>query len=63
LGRVYSGLIKKYGGRAFDIGTVFDFWSNNNFHSPRLSAFLKRNPTNFLEMILTDKGKVFEDYI
>lgn len=62
LGRIYSGVIKESGGRAIDIGFVIEFWCGLELH-PRLTYFLKRNPNNPLELILTDKGKEYERFI
>jgi hypothetical protein len=62
LGRIYSGLIKEHGGRTIDIGFVIEFWLGYDLH-PRLEAFLKRNPDNPLETILTKKGKIFRGHI
>jgi len=62
LGRIYSGLIKEYGGRTIDIGFVIEFWIGHDLH-PRLNPFLIRNPNNYLETILNDKGKAFRRYL
>lgn len=62
LGRIYSGAIKENGGRTIDIGFVIEFWMGWKLH-PRLSAFIERNPENYLETVLTKNGKVFERYI
>ena len=62
LGRIYSGLIKENGGRTIDIGFVVEFWLGYDLH-PRLEVFMKRNPDNPLETILTKKGKIFRGQI
>jgi hypothetical protein len=62
LGRIYSGLIKEHGGRTIDIGFIIEFWLGYDLH-PRLEPFLMRNPDNYLETILHDKGKMFSRYI
>lgn len=62
LGRIYSGLIKEKGGRAFDIGFVADFWYEG-FVPPRLEMFLRRNPKNFLELIFTPYGERYDRYL
>lgn len=62
LGRIYSGMIKEYGGRAIDIGFVVEFWLGGDIH-PRLHPFLVRNENNPLELELTTKGKEYEDLI
>lgn len=62
LGRIYSGEIKRLGGRCFDIGFIIEFWMGENIH-PRLKPFMTRSLTNHLELKLTDKGKKYEKYI
>lgn len=62
LGRIYTGSIKEYGGRAIDIGFVIEYWHNENLH-PRLTPFLKRSINNNLELVLTEEGKKYEKYI
>ena len=62
LGRLYSGIIKESGGRTVDIGFVVEFWLGQSIH-PRLSVFMKRNDSNYLELQLTDAGIIFEEYI
>ena len=62
LGRIYSGLIKEYGGRSFDIGFVIEFWLGQDIH-PRLMPFLERSLENPLELWLTKKGKKYVDSI
>jgi len=39
LGRIYSGLIKEYGGRTIDIGFVIEYWLTGYIH-PRLNSFM-----------------------
>jgi len=62
LGRIYSGIIKECGGRTIDIGFIIEFWFGEELH-PRLAPFIKRNPKNYLETKLHDKGKLFARYI
>ncbi len=62
LGRIYSGIIKENGGRTIDIGFIIEFWLGAELH-PRLIPFIERNPKNYLETILYDKGKLFKRYI
>jgi hypothetical protein len=62
LGRIYSGLIKESGGRTIDIGFVIEYWLHGYIH-PRLRAYLSMNMLNKLELILTDEGKEFLEYI
>jgi len=62
LGRLYSGIIKKEGGRTVDVGFVSEFWTGKRIH-PRLTAFMKRSDCNPLELKLTELGLTFEEYI
>jgi len=62
LGRIYSGLIKEYGGRTVDIGFVMEYWLTGYIH-PRLHAYIAKNPTNKSELILTNEGKSYLEYI
>ena len=62
LGRLYSGVIKEYGGRTIDIGFVIEFWMGWDLH-PRLEVFMERNPDNYLEALLTKRGQIFARYI
>ena len=62
LGRIYTGLIKHLGGRAFDTGFVIDYWCTGYIH-PRLRRFIQQNPDNRLEFILTAAGKEYEKFI
>jgi hypothetical protein len=63
LGRIYSGLIKDCGGRSFDIGTVFDFWSSKDYLPERLNCYMFQHPENKMELILTPRGYVYAEYI
>lgn len=49
LGRIYTGLIKEYGGRAVDIGFVAEFWGGRDLHS-RLRPFLSRDSSLDFEL-------------
>ena len=60
LGRIYSGLIKEYGGRCLDIGFVADFWDAKEVHS-RLHPFVSRYDE--LQLTLTSKGMKYDKYI
>jgi len=60
LGRIYTGAIKKLGGRAIDMGFVIEFWLGAKIH-PRFLRFMERR--NSHELVLTDDGKEFERYI
>lgn len=62
LGRIYTGLIKNLGGRALDTGFVIDYWCTGYIH-PRLRRFLKQNPYNKLEFLLTEEGQKYERFI
>jgi len=59
LGRIYTGMIKMCGGRAVDIGFMSEYWVKGELHE-RLQLFMKKNPRNPLEFILTDEGKQFQ---
>lgn len=62
LGRVYSGVVKEYGGRCIDIGFVIEYWLDGTIH-PRFDLFLQKSYTNRMELVLTDKGKLYESSI
>lgn len=60
LGRIYSGYIKECGGRAFDFGFMINCWLGEKFTS-RLENFIKLNPRNKLEFVLTENGELYKD--
>jgi hypothetical protein len=62
LGRIYSGFIKEYGGRTLDIGFIIEYWLTGYIH-PRLHAYMIPNLMNKLELVLTDEGKQYLEYI
>lgn len=62
IGRIYSGLIKEYGGRCLDIGFVIELWLDGKLH-PRFYPFLKRKLSNRFELVLTEEGRKYEPYI
>ena len=62
LGRIYTGYIKDNGGRALDLGFVAEYWVNGYLH-PRFYPYIKQNEKNKLELKLTDKGKVYDQFI
>lgn len=62
LGRIYTGYIKECGGRAIDIGFIAEFWLEGYLH-PRLQPYLTNSIDNRFELILTDKGMEFSEYI
>lgn len=62
LGRLYSGRIRELGGRTFDLGFIAEFWLGQRIH-PRLRPFMERSLNNGMELILTDEGKKYEEFI
>jgi hypothetical protein len=62
LGRVYPGLIKYSGGRAFDIGSLIDFWCGEEIPS-RLKPYLTTTPHNPLKLAFAQDGKEFSKFI
>jgi len=62
LGRLYSGYIKKCGGRTIDLGFVIEFWLGQEIH-PRLQKYMIRSEKNPLCLCLTDEGRKYERYI
>ena len=62
LGRVYTGLIKECGGRAFDIGSVVEFWLREEIPI-RLKPYIKMDPNNSKQIKLYKEGKKYGDYL
>ena len=62
LGRIYTGIIKEYGGRTFDIGFIIEYWINGYIH-PRFNPFVVQSIDNRHELKLTNEGKKYEQYI
>ena len=62
LGRIYTGFIKECGGRAIDIGFIIEFWIEGYLH-PRIQPYLANYINNRFELVLTDEGKKFLEYI
>lgn len=62
LGRIYSGLIKENGGRTIDIGYVIELWLERYLHD-RLKPFMNFSLYSPLELVLTDEGKKYEEWI
>jgi hypothetical protein len=62
LGRIYSGLIKQYGGRALDMGSVFDFWAGAKLPK-RLINYIYRPSKNSIEVRLTKDGMKYKNYL
>jgi len=62
LGRLYSGLIKREGGRVVDIGFVIEYWNTGYLH-PRLKHYMAPSKNNPLELKLTKQGKKYEKWI
>lgn len=62
LGRVYTGLIKKHGGRAIDIGSVFDCWITNNLPTRLVGYITMLSPTS-LKFRFTNISRQYAKYI
>jgi len=62
LGRVYPGLIKFNGGRAFDVGSLIDVWCGDELPD-RLKPYLTKTIHHPLKFVLTESGKEFAKYI
>jgi len=62
LGRIYPGLIKFKGGRAFDIGSIIDFWCGEEISS-RLQPYLTTTVHHPLKFSLTENGKEYSNFI
>lgn len=62
LGRVYPGLIKFKGGRAFDVGSLIDVWCGDELPS-RLQAYMSKTKQHPLKFILTDEGRKYSSRI
>jgi hypothetical protein len=62
LGRVYTGLIKKHGGRAIDMGSVFDCWVKDEL-PVRLKGYITRLSTKDLRFRFTNISKKYMKYI
>lgn len=62
LGRIYSGLIKENGGRCLDIGFVIEYWLTGYIH-PRFHLFIVQSVTDKLQLVLTDEGRKYEEFI
>jgi hypothetical protein len=62
LGRIYSGVIKEEGGRTIDIGYVIELWLQKYLH-PRLEPFVNFSLYSPLELVLTEEGKKYEEWI
>lgn len=62
LGRIYTGLIKFYGGIAFDIGSLIDYWCLKVIPI-RLSFFVKPSQKSNLKLSLTEDGEPYKEYL
>lgn len=62
LGRIYTGYVKENKGRSIDLGFVIEYWQKQYLH-PRLNYFMKPNINNKLELVLTEEGKKYEEWI
>ncbi len=62
IGRVYSGFIKNLGGRCIDMGFVLEYWITGEVPE-RLVKFIKQNPKNKNEFVLTKEGKRYQEWL
>lgn len=62
LGRIYPGIIKFNGGRAFDIGSTVDYWVTKRIPD-RLKLFIEQDDNFSLKVKLTEKGSQYRQYI
>jgi len=62
IGRIYSGLIKQFGGRALDIGSVFDCWLNVDIPK-RLSGYVYKISKYSLEFRLLKEARKYQKFI
>ncbi len=62
LGRIYTGSIKENGGRVIDIGFIVEFWIDGYLH-PRFERFLMNSNQNRFELLLTEEGKEYDNWI
>lgn len=60
LGRIYTGRVKELGGRAFDIGSVFDSWVKGIIPA-RLELYVKVSVTHPLLFELTKLGMNYKE--
>lgn len=59
LGKIYTGLVKKYRGRALDIGRLFSFWAGERKVDSRPKRFIKYNPETLLCERIRGEGKIW----
>jgi len=62
IGRIYSGLIKQYGGRALDIGSVFDCWLDADIPK-RLKGFVYKTSKYSLDFRLLPEARKYQKFI
>ena len=62
LGRIYTGLIKFYGGIAFDIGSLIDYWCSRVI-PVRLKWFIQPSEISNLKLSLTEDGEMYKEYL
>lgn len=62
LGRIYPGLIKFKGGRAFDIGSLIDIWCGEGIPS-RLQPYLSKTIHHPMKFSLTKIGMEFSKFL
>lgn len=60
LGKFYCGLVKSRGGRAFDVGRLFDLWAGRRKIDSRSKRIIRMNTQKMLcERLLNHNGKVW----
>ena len=62
LGRIYTGLIKEKGGRAFDIGFIIEYWIYSDIPI-RLQQFLEVYEHDPLLLTMKEEAKKYEKFI
>lgn len=62
LGRIYSGIIKFHGGRAFDIGSTVDFWATKIIPL-RLNQYIAVSMKDNMRVTLFGEGERYRDFI
>jgi len=59
LGKIYCDEVKRLGGRAFDCGRLFDFWSGSRNIDSRPKRFIKYDPIKMLCNRIRSKSEVW----
>lgn len=62
LGRIYSGYIKNKNGRAFDVGSLVDYWVSGNLPE-RLKSFVDPCSKNHLKISLKKEANRYKETI